>query len=236
MAWWLTVILIVLILLVLYCAFPTVWTRGFGRSMRTTGMDGTVSLTFDDGPNPTYTPRLLDALKAHDIQATFFVLSERALQYRDIVERMIAEGHDVQVHGSRHWFVPFLHPLAARMQCVGAAKVLEQSFPLSVRVYRPTWGAANLASLFAVWRQRMILCTWNVMVGDWRVTEPDELVRRIVGKLQNQSVIVLHDSDHTFGAERGAPERVVQAIPGISDAVKSRGLRFVRICDCLGES
>ncbi|GEO26939.1 polysaccharide deacetylase family protein [Alicyclobacillus acidoterrestris] len=236
MVWWLLVIFIVLILWIIYSAWPTFWTRVCKHSMQTTGLPDTVSLTFDDGPNPTYTPRLLDELKAQDIKATFFVLSERAQQYREIVERMLKEGHDVQVHGSRHWFVPLLHPFAARMQCVGAARALQASFCVTPHVYRPTWGAANLASLFFVRRSGMRLCTWNVMVGDWRNTEPEELVRRIVGKLENQSIIVLHDSDHTFGAETGAPENVIRAIPAISEAVRSRGLRFVRICDCLGES
>lgn len=202
-------------------------------SFHKTGRRGTVALTFDDGPHPKYTPELLDALRQSGVLATFFVLSTQAKLHVDIIQRMIDEGHDVQIHGSRHWFVPLLHPLAAKMQCFGAARTMKQLFGITCDVYRPTWGACNLATLLWVRLNGMKLCTWSVMVGDWRVTDSEVLVRRIEDKLTDEAIIVLHDSDVTLGAEAGAPASVITAIPQIVERVSSRGLKFVKISDCV---
>ena len=118
-----TVAVVVFAVLVVYAGLPFVWTRGLGLScVRRTPKPGTVALTFDDGPHPEYTPRLLDALRAAGARATFFVIAEHALQYPEIVERMLAEGHEVQVHGDRHWFVPLLPPRLTVRQCLGAQR------------------------------------------------------------------------------------------------------------------
>ncbi|SIS65377.1 polysaccharide deacetylase family protein [Alicyclobacillus vulcanalis] len=223
----------VIAVLVVYAGLPFVWTRILGRScIRRTRVPGCVALTFDDGPHPEYTPRLLDVLKEGGARATFFVIAEHALKYPDIVGRMLAEGHEVQVHGYRHWFVPLLPPHLTVRQCVQAREVLARRFGIEPRVYRPTWGACNLATLVALRRSRMTMLLWSVMVGDWRKTPPDELVRRIVAKLDAQSVLVLHDSDWSPGAERGAPESVIAAMPAVIEEIRRRGYTFVLASEC----
>ncbi|WP_367306982.1 polysaccharide deacetylase family protein [Alicyclobacillus acidocaldarius] len=224
---------VVLAVLVVYAGLPFVWTRGLGRScIRRTPKPGCVALTFDDGPHPVYTPRLLDALREAGARATFFVIAEHALRHPEIVERMLAEGHEVQVHGYRHWFVPLLPPGLTARQCVGARDILAQRFGIDPRVYRPTWGACNLATLVMLRRSRMSMLLWSVMVGDWRRTPPEELARRILAKLDARSVIVLHDSDESPGAERGAPESVIAAIPAVVEEVRRRGYTFVLASEC----
>ncbi|MFD1673204.1 polysaccharide deacetylase family protein [Alicyclobacillus fodiniaquatilis] len=231
--WWIIAGLIVLMLLC-YCVAPVIWTRTFRKScIYQTNQSGTVSLTFDDGPHPVYTPQLLDVLNALNVKATFFVLSHRAKQHPALIERMIYEGHDVEVHGHRHWFVPLLHPSATYRQCIGASRALISAFDIDSRVYRPTWGACNLATLLFIRVHRMRLCTWSVMVGDWRKTAPAELVDRIAKKLTDGAIIVLHDSDHTLGAEHGAPKEVIAAIPAIVQLVRAQGYQFVTISECV---
>lgn len=217
-----------------YSVFPVLWTRTIRKaSFYKTGRSGTVSLTFDDGPNPHYTPRLLDVLHDCGVRATFFVLMEQANRYPDIVERMLREGHDVQVHGFKHWFVPILPPFVTRTQCIEAKHALEARFNTHCLVYRPTWGACNLATLWWLHKAGMKLCTWSVMVGDWRRLEAQELILRIEKKICDEAIIVLHDSDWTPGAEHEAPEAVIQAIPTLVQKIQARGLQLVRISDCL---
>lgn len=233
MEWWFIGVTI-FVVLVAYCGFPVMWTRMFRLSSRhLTRLDGRVALTFDDGPHPVYTPKLLDVLRQVGATATFFVIVHKALEYPEIVERMIAEGHEVQVHGYRHHFVPFLHPWATARQCIGAQRALSTRFKVRSMVYRPPWGACNIVTLWLLRRHGITMCLWSVMVGDWRRTEPEVLVRRIGAKLTNQGIIVLHDSDETYGAQTESPCNVITAIPSIVALVRQRGYEFVRISECI---
>lgn len=233
MFWGLALFVVVLIVAV-YSGIPVLWTRTLHRSSRRyTNAAGRVALTFDDGPHPVYTPKLLDVLKEKNTKATFFVIVKKALQYPQVIERMLLEGHEVQVHGYRHHFVPFLHPRATANQCLGAKRALHNRFEVESTVYRPPWGACNLVTLWLLKRHRITMCLWSVMVGDWRKTDPTLLVQKISARLTNRSIIVLHDSDDTFGAEATAPENVIAAMHDIIDIIRGRGYDFVPISECV---
>ncbi|MCL6548667.1 MAG: polysaccharide deacetylase family protein, partial [Alicyclobacillus sp.] len=179
-----------------------------------------VALTFDDGPDAKYTPRVLDALREGGVRATFFVIAEKAERQPDIVRRMLAEGHDVQVHGYRHWMVPLLPPGLAVQQVARSAEVLGRLFGIRTRLYRPTWGLLNLATLLSRACRSHRLVIWSVMVGDWRVTPAQVLLGRILKRMHPGAMIVLHDSDDTWGAEAGAPEGVIEMLPELIAALR----------------
>ncbi|MCL6593673.1 MAG: polysaccharide deacetylase family protein, partial [Alicyclobacillus sp.] len=213
----LALLLVLLAAALVYALLPNIWTRVLGRGgVRLLPGRPVVYLTFDDGPDPRYTGRLLDALAASRVPATFFVLSDKALRHPALVERMRAEGHSVQVHGQRHWLVPVLGPVLTARQLLGAATQLRQRFGLQTCWYRPTWGLCNAVTLALLPRSGHRLVLWSVMVGDWRRTPAAVLLARIAERLQPGGIIVLHDSDETFGAEAGAPESVIQLIPLLS--------------------
>ncbi len=223
-----TIVCIVVACLLLYDGVPIGLSRllGIGAFQSAKGVHS-VALTFDDGPDPNYTPRLLDALRDAQIHATFFVIVDKARRHKEIIERMLVEGHEVEIHGYTHACVPLLLPWTSVKQVALSSKVLTEELSVSPRWYRPTWGLINLPAWLAVKRLHLRFVTWSVMVGDWRVTEPDELMRRILRKLRPGSVIVLHDSDETPGAERLAPNAVISLIPDLADQVRSRQLDFV---------
>lgn len=231
---WLMVLAVLVLIVVCYAVLPNILTRMLRVGAVSRGPDvPTVSLTFDDGPDERYTPKLLDVLRDVGVHATFFVIVDKALRHPDLIERMMAEGHDVQVHGQRHWFVPWLPPQAALRQVNGAAGALRQRFGLQTRFYRPTWGLCNLLSFLPWFRRNHRLVTWSVMVGDWRVTDAGELLRRILQKLHAGAIICLHDSDETFGAEPGAPTQVIQLIPELVRQVHDRGYTFRTMAEWL---
>lgn len=224
--WW--PIALILGLFLLYSVIPNLLTRALHWRVHTRLADkGSVALTFDDGPDPAYTPRLLDALGANGVQATFFVIAEKATRHPHIIQRMIEEGHDVQIHGYSHALVPFLSPAATVKQVRGSAELLSERFGLKVRCYRPTWGLLNLISLmFVLVQPGYRLVTWSVMVGDWNRVEADELLERIRIRLHPGAILVLHDSDVTFGAKEGAPEEVIQLIPDLAKLIRNQGYQF----------
>ncbi len=219
---------------IVYSGLPNLWVRVFHRrALRALPASSEnlhrVVLTFDDGPDAKYTPRLLDALHQAGVSATFFVIASKAERNPDIVQRMIEEGHDVQIHGYRHLMVPFLFPRATLMQVEGSSKVLQRKFGIESSWYRPTWGLCNAVTLFSKSARRYRLVTWSIMVGDWKQTRPETLLRRIRNKLHPGAVIVLHDSDETFGAETGAPDNVIELIPQLVNLVRSKGYEFVTL-------
>lgn len=219
---------------IVYSGLPNLWVRVFHRhALRTLPASPEnrhrVVLTFDDGPDVKYTPRLLNALYQAGVSATFFVITSKAEQNPDIIQRMIDEGHDVQIHGYRHLMVPFLSPRATLMQVEGSSKVLQRKFGIESSWYRPTWGLCNAVTLFSNSARRHRLVTWSIMVGDWKQTRPETLLQRIHNKLHPGAVIVLHDSDETFGADTGAPENVIKLIPQLINLVRSQGYEFVTL-------
>lgn len=223
---WALVALLVAAVLV-YSVVPNLFTRWFGLGAVSRGpKEPAVALTFDDGPDPNYTPGLLDALSVAGVHATFFVIAQKAIRHPELLRRMLAEGHDVQLHGDRHLFVSVLPPATALRQVEGAAAGLRSAFHIDPRFYRPTWGLCNVVAFLPRVRRRYRLITWSIMVGDWRVTPPEVLLQRIVEHLRPGAVIVLHDSDETFGAEAGAPQNVVQLIPELVRELQRRGYQF----------
>lgn len=224
--------------LAVYSVWPTFRTRVLHKGVLFRGNPqlAAVALTFDDGPDPHYTPQLLTALKAAGISATFFVIAKKALNHPEIVEQMLAEGHDVAIHGYRHWFVPLLPPRASIQQVKSAREAIVHRFGTQPVLYRPTWGAHNLAVEWSGELKYTHLVTWSVMVGDWRVTQAEELLARIRRKWHPGAILVLHDSDETVGAEKGAPNQVIRLIPMLAEAVREQGWEFQLLRDWLGAS
>jgi peptidoglycan/xylan/chitin deacetylase (PgdA/CDA1 family) len=194
-------------------------------------MEPVVALTFDDGPDPRYTPAVLDALREAGVRATFFVIGEKALRNPELIRRMVAEGHDVQVHGYTHVFVPALTPRLTIQQVARTAQVLRDAFGIHTQWYRPTWGLCNLATLLSRTCRTHQLVTWSVMVGDWRCTPDTVLLKRILRKLHPGAIIVLHDSDETWGSERGAPNSVVALLPKLVAALRGKGYELTTLRD-----
>jgi len=223
MVWWIVCFIIVLVCV--YAVIPNIILRLFGvRTLQT--VENRIALTFDDGPDVTYTPMVLDVLKSVGIYATFFVISTKAERHPEIILRMISEGHEVQVHGETHRFVPWLLPRQTIRQIATSAEKLQTMFQIDSQWYRPTWGLCNLASVLYLRNQTHRLITWSIMVGDWRKCSATELTERIVKRLHPGAIIVLHDSDETFGAEKGAPEAVALAIPQFVESAQNCGYTF----------
>lgn len=220
-------LMVVVIVVVLCDGLPILVSRGLKLGVTTRHKpDRAVYLTFDDGPDPKYTPLLLDVLHASGVKATFFVIAERAIRYPDIVRRMVSEGHQVELHGYTHACVPLLSPMKSARQVIQSYDTLQSVFGLTPSWYRPTWGLINVFAWEAAIRKRIRFITWSVMVGDWRVTPPDELRDRVLKRLVPGDVIVLHDSDETFGSESGAPINVIAMIPDLVTQVTQRGIQF----------
>ncbi len=128
-----------------------------------------IAMTFDDGPSPELTPKLLDILKARGIKATFFVVGQNAAQYPDILKRMVAEGHEI---GNHSWSHPALTKLGAdgvAKQIESTNEAIEKATGQKVTVMRPPYGATSqiLNHRFAD-QYGMKVILWSVDPLDWK--------------------------------------------------------------------
>ncbi|NEK57767.1 polysaccharide deacetylase family protein [Geodermatophilus sabuli] len=161
-----------------------------------------VVLTFDDGPEPGGTDRILAALAAAGASATFFVLLTRVRRYRSLVDDVVAAGHEVALHGVDHRALPTLPPAeAARMIRAGKAE-LEDAVGRPVRWFRPPYGRQTGRNWAAAARADLLPVLWGPTLLDWTDARDDQRVARSQDGVQKGSIVLAHDG--FAGPEDGA--------------------------------
>ena len=153
-----------------------------------------VGLTYDDGPDPTFTAPVLDALAAHNQKATFFVMVTRAQARPDLIRRIIAEGHEVALHGIDHTRLTDL-PIRRVVALIRAARDrLAQITGQAPTLFRPTYGAQTLPQLLATRALGMEVIVWSAWARDWENESADVIAARAAGALHQGGFVLLHDA------------------------------------------
>lgn len=179
--------------------------------------DGAIGLSFDDGPDPIATSRVLDLLARAGVHATFFVTGEAADAHPELVQRIVDAGHEVASHGYRHRHALFQRwPLAGFFDVRRALRRLGR-----VRFYRGPHGAYSWATLAAAWSAGVQPVNWTVEAHDWHPGfTPADVVAKVLVEARSGGVIVMHDGG------RGAA-RVVHALEPVLSGLAERDLRAV---------
>lgn len=219
----------ILIIMFVYTILPTLMVRlgGFGVYCKGKKRHG-IALTFDDGPDPEYTPQLLDLLRTFQIKSTFFVLGSKAEKYPELILRMHKEGHLIGIHNYVHWANALMTPKKVRQQLHDSVKAIENIIGIRPIYYRPPWGIINIFDLFLLKRFRLVL--WSLMVRDWSSSGGKERIKyKLQTKLKHTDIIVLHDSGQTFGADHNAPMYMLEALGEFLEEYTRRGFTFLRV-------
>lgn len=201
-----------------------------GTLVRVETSDPVVALTFDDGPDPEYTPRLLDVLDRHGAGGTFFMLGAAARRRPDLVAEVAARGHCVGNHTDTHPSLPSLPGRERRREIRRCARALA---PHGTRFFRPPKGHQTVASrLDAAWCGHWPVC-WSVAVDDWRAHEPDWLASRMAGRMGPGDVVLLHDGLHDPESPEAADRQaVVDAVDLVLERCSGR-YRFATLPELL---
>ena len=164
--------------------------------------EGAVAVTFDDGPDPEWTPRILDVLAAHGARATFFVVGERAARHPGIVQRIAAEGHAVGHHSWTHSEPATTSARDLLRETRQSREYLEQLLGRAAPLFRPPHGKLTTAKLFGLWGQGNVVVLWNHDPKDYQMADPAELTRWFTTRpLHAGDVLLLHDThSHTAAA------------------------------------
>jgi peptidoglycan/xylan/chitin deacetylase (PgdA/CDA1 family) len=174
----------------------------FGPTITAPRRPGELALTFDDGPNPSWTPRLLDILATHNVQATFFLMGSHAVAERELVRRIVAAGHLIGNHSWSHPNLALTGANRVKDELTRASQTLEQIAGAPVRYFRPPFGARRPIVFLLAKSLGMVPVLWNAMTADWSETSADRIAERLsrtIDRLERQgraANIVLHDGNH----------------------------------------
>jgi peptidoglycan/xylan/chitin deacetylase (PgdA/CDA1 family) len=192
-----------------------------------------VALTFDDGPDPEFTPRVLEILRAKDVPAAFFVIGSRARKRPDLLAQIDAAGHLVGNHTDQHgiWFHFGLWPTIRReiAACNAAIHAAIGKEPL---LFRSPQGFKNPALGDVIREMGLSAIGWQVRGLDSIESDADKIVRRIASRVHAGGVVQMHDGSGVIGPKTRAA--TLEALPRVIDAIRASGLEFVRLDALLG--
>lgn len=188
----------------------------------------TVALTFDDGPDPEVTPRVLDLLAAADARATFFLIGERARRHPELVRRIADEGHGIGNHTESHlsWFCTLPSPWMRR-EIERAQEAIAAVTGEVPTLFRPPAGHRSpwLHSLLR--RRRLALVSWTHRAFDTREREPDAIHARLCRFLQPRDILLLHDGNCARDSQ-GRPV-VLSVLPRLLQTLRDRKLEPISL-------
>jgi peptidoglycan/xylan/chitin deacetylase (PgdA/CDA1 family) len=209
----------------------------FGATLIVPERAGEIALTFDDGPNPAWTPQLLDMLAAHRVKATFFLLGKYA-EAEPYLTRHIAEsGHIIGNHSWSHPNLALSSRKKIREELYSTKHTLEQITGSRVRYFRPPFGARRPFVLNEARELGMSPVLWNAMTNDWAEPSAEEITNRLgdrvdaLGRSGRSANIVLHDGGHLEpSADRGpsvaAAEMLIKRYIGVRRFVTAEYLQW----------
>ncbi|MFL6505069.1 MAG: polysaccharide deacetylase family protein [Candidatus Udaeobacter sp.] len=210
-----------------FAEFPTLYHQGAGGEHQ-------VAITFDDGPDPRWTSKVLDILEAANVKATFFVVGVNAERYPGLIRRIVNEGHEIGNHTYYHPNLALCWPEHIRLELNATQLLLETITGRATTLFRPPYaadtgptGLSELAPLKVAEDLNYLVVLENIDPQDWAKPGADIILRRIKQQRHDGNVILLHDA----GGDRS---QTVEALPRILDWLHTRGDSIVPLSTLLG--
>lgn len=219
---------ILIILFIIHSILPTYYNKMMNKQVIKSTHQKGIMLTFDDGPHPVYTAQLLDVLKQNQIQATFFVVAENALQNKELVRRMQEEGHTIGLHSLKHrnaWFYSYFY---TKKDFVKSLEIMKE-IGVKSHYYRPPWGHSNIFTAYFAKKHYLTIVLWNSMVNDWDYNSVSLILQnKILNSIHDSSILCLHDTGHGAYADPLAPTRMIEALKTTLPHLKQQGYQFIK--------
>ena len=154
-----------------------------------------IALTFDDGPHPEHTPRLLDVLAVAGAKGTFFVIGEQVLRHPKLVRRMADEGHEIGNHTWTHSEPSQTSAAQFLEEVLQTRRMIQNLTGRDCRLMRPPKGALTVAKTLGLWRQQQTIALWNSDPKDFAMTDETELLRWLENyRPRTGDIVLLHDN------------------------------------------
>lgn len=191
--------------------------------------DKKIALTFDDGPYPETTEKILDLLSKYNAKATFFVLGNKVIRYPEMVKREVAEGHEVANHTYNHvYFLRSISSNTIREEIVKTEKALEELTGKKPNLFRPPGGYYNDQSIHiaTMLGYKTILWSWHQDTNDWKSPGVNQIVNKVLNNARNGDIVLMHD--YIPGSIQ-----TVKALEKILYELDQRGFEFVTVSELM---
>jgi len=185
-----------------------------------------IALTFDDGPQRTYTEQVLDILERYGVPATFFCVGLYAKAVPEYLARMREQGHAIGNHTWSHPFLPELTKPQFLAQVERTGEAIANACGVAPTLFRPPYGSRSPEVMGWLAEIDATTVVWDVAPDDWAMPGADTIARLVLDEAQPGSVVLLHDS----GGDRG---QTVAALPPIIEGLLARGFSFARVDDLM---
>jgi cellulose synthase/poly-beta-1,6-N-acetylglucosamine synthase-like glycosyltransferase/peptidoglycan/xylan/chitin deacetylase (PgdA/CDA1 family) len=207
--------------------YATIYHQGAGASHE-------VAITFDDGPDPRWTPQILDLLKARGVKAAFFLMGHNAENNPGLVQRILAEGHEIGNHTYTHPNLSLASPDQTRLELNATARLIEAITDRSTTLFRPPYNADSnphdpreIDVIRQAQEMGYLTVGENIDPEDWERPGVETIVNRVKRLRGEGSIILLHDAG-------GNREQTVKALPLILDYLAKRGDEVVSLSRLVG--
>lgn len=186
-----------------------------------------VALTFDDGPKPGQSDKILNILDQYAVKATFFVIGREAKSSPDLVNRIVDSGHDIGNHTYSHYRLDGLSKEQISAEIIATNKIVEQITKKNVKFFRPPGGRYNTQVIKELKDNNLILIGWSVNPGDYvqgsKYFSPslkkDDITKKVLDETKNGDIILLHNGG----------EATIEALPEIIIGLRAKGFELVTI-------
>lgn len=232
--WYFAVPALIIVIFFVYCLIPSIWLRNYSKTVLRCGNDDglKVALTFDDGPHPVYTPKILGILKKYGVKATFFVVGKNILLYPEIIKHIQSDGHTLGIHSYAHIHAWLMFPFDVFMDLSKSCSAILKMTGKQPVWYRPPWGTFNLITPYAAKRFELIPVYWSVTAHDWESgVSTERIANTVLAKAKPGAIIVLHDN----GDNNSSVEKTVEALPNIIKSFLSKGYQFITLDESGGK-
>ncbi len=186
-----------------------------------------IALTFDDGPHPYLTGRILEILERYDVQATFFMVGVNVINYPDAAREVIRAGHEVGNHTFSHGHMARLNKSEVERELGLCEDALEELCEYRPHLFRPPEGAVNAYIEHCTEDNDYSLILWSLDTRDWEHKNADEIVERVLSQIQAGDIILMHDY---IGRHSQTPEALEILLPKLLEA----GYEPVTVSQLLG--
>lgn len=188
-----------------------------------------VAITFDDGPDPEFTPEILDILKQKDVKATFFLVGKNVERYPSIAKRIAEEGHLLGNHTYSHKSLIPLSKNATVSEIKKAENAILNATGQRPTLFRPPRGIYSDFARKFLQDERYTIVLWDVSAIDWAELSPNSIVANVMNNTGPGSIILLHDSGDLVKYKGGDRTSTVKALPQIIDNLRREGYEFITI-------
>jgi len=186
-----------------------------------------VALTFDDGPDLQWTPRVLDILAHYQMKATFFCVGQMVKYYPKVLERMASEGHVIGNHSWDHPYFTKIPLTAVAEQIERTSEQIESVVGLWPRLVRPPYGAVNEDVIWTIGAAGNEIILWDVDSWDWKGLSGPQVARNILGHVSSGSVVLQHCAGGTKDTLKGSGD----ALPYVIEVLNEQNYTFATISE-----